>query len=166
MANLEGSCIGLAANSGTLTVEIHLSPDAPQEVIQRIQALVVDSPSDQEIPRDQPGVVDGKYRPKPAASSYSSVNAVPQRLKLIPVEGKTGKPSLMATLAVLLIVCQITYYVSGTADHTIEFIELYQRYIQETKVNGSVVPIDQVKKTIKTEEHPQTTPSAISSEGD
>ena len=67
--------------------------------------------------------------------------------------------------------------VSGTADHTIEFIELYQRYIQETKMNDSVVPIDQAKQAIKNAERSQPTPKnehhensgtprAISSEGD
>jgi hypothetical protein len=92
----------------------------------------------------------------PAASSSSSANVLPRFIKLIPVESKTGKPSL-ASLAVLLLVFQISYYVSGTADHVIQFLEHYRGYF-ETKIDGLVVPIDQAKQTIQNAEHPQLTP--------
>ena len=175
MVNLEGSCIIKAANSGTL--EIHLSPTTPQVVIQQILALVV-APQEREgrIHNATVAINTGitvKASADVQASSFSSADF---QVRLIPVEGKTGKPSLMSTLAVLLLVAELAFYVSGTADHTIQFLEHYRSYFQ-TKINGSVVPIDQAKETIKNAERAQTTPqnehpekstnpSAISSEGD
>jgi|SRR5271165_314112 len=169
MVDFGGSCITKAANSGTLTVEIHLSPTTPQQVIQELKALVVDSPAESATVRIQARgsiTVTGQVHPRLAPD-------IP--ITLIPDEGKTGKPSLMATLAVLLCLSTIAYNVTGTADNILQFLEHYRSYFQ-TKVNGSVVPIDQAKETIKNAE-PQPTPkkehleksgdpSAISSEGD
>lgn len=175
MVNLGGPGTIKAANSGTLTVEIRLSPDTPQEVIQQILALVV-APEKTEgrIIGAKVGieagvsVVASPEIVKAGASSSSSANF---QVRLVPAEGKTGKPSLMATLAVLLIISQITYHVSGTADHTIQFLEHYRSYFR-TKIDGFVVPMDKVKQTIKNatpkNEHPEKSvnPSAILSEGD
>jgi hypothetical protein len=173
MVDLEGFCVGEAANSGTLTVEIHLSPTTPQIVIQQILALVVAPESEGRIIEAKVGIEAGtsvKASPEVQASSFSSADI---KIRLLPVEGKKSKASLMTTLAVLLIVSQITYHVSGTADHTLQFLEHYRSYFQ-TKINGSVVPIDQAKETIKnaepTPKNEQSEKSgnlpAFSSEGD
>jgi hypothetical protein len=167
MADLQGSCIIKSANSGTLTVEIHLSPTTPQVVIQQILALVV-------APQEREGRI---HNATVAINAGITVKASPDiQVKLIPVEGKTGKWSLPSGLRVLLFVVELAFYVSGTADQTIQFLDHYRSYFQ-TKVNGSVVPIDQAKETIKNAEQPQPTPkneqpeksgnpSATSSEGD
>lgn len=178
MVDLGGTARAKFAGSGTLSVvEIHLSQDTPQEVIQQILALVVDSSEEQETPTDQPAVVDGVLRIKGvAASSFSSADVQPSSVRLIPVESKTGKASLMASLAVILCLSTITFNVTGTADNILQFLEHYRTYFH-TKVDGLVVPIDQAKQTIQNAEHPQPTPknehpeksgnpSAILSEGD
>ena len=70
--------------------------------IQQILALVVASSQEQETPRGQPGIVDGiSIGPMPAASSTSSANVL-LTLKLTPVDPKTDKPSLLASLGVSL----------------------------------------------------------------
>jgi hypothetical protein len=158
MVDLEGTCIVKASNSGMLIViEIYLSPTTPPQEIEKIKGFV-------------------------AASSHSSANVQPTTLvKLTPVDPKTDKPSLLASLGVTLgvwvLIAELAFYVSGTAKHLIEFIELYQQHIQETQMNGSAVPIDQAKQAIKNAELSQPTPKnehheksgnppAISSEGD
>jgi hypothetical protein len=150
-----------------ITVEIHLSPDAPQEAIQQILALVVDSPTATSAAVRVEGkgtiTVTGEIHPR-----YVQV-------QLVPFDAK-AKFLVTGPIALLLVFAQIAYYVAGTADHTVQFLEHYRSYFQ-TKINGSVVPIDQAKETIKNAEHPQLTPKnehheksgdppAISSEGD
>ena len=175
MVDLGGSCIIKAVNSGTLTVEIRLSPDAPQEIIQELLALVVAPSTNAGATVVQPAE-SGKVRIQLRAGAISSGEVQARLVKLIPAEGKTGKLSIMATLAVLLCLSTILYNVTGTAENILQFLEHYRSYFQ-TKVNGSVVPIDQAKETIKNAEQPQPTPrnehpekstdpSAISSDGD
>jgi hypothetical protein len=124
---------------------IRLSPDTPQEVIQQILALVVP-------PQEREGRIHNatvaintaitvKASPDVQASFFSSADV---KVTLIP-QAKTVKASFMGSLAVLLIITQLAYYVSGTADHTVQFLEHLKPHIRETKIDGSVVPFDQVK---------------------
>lgn len=131
MVDLEGSCTAQPANSGTLlTVEIYLSPTTPQQVIQEIKARVVDSPTNAETPLDQPGVVDGIYRPMPAASSHSSANVHPHFqldpsivLKTVPsIELKAGKSSLGFGVRTFLIAAGCIYQVTCAAVYTVPLI--------------------------------------------
>ena len=152
-----------------ITIEIHLSLATPEQVILDIEALVVDSPTIAETPIDQPGEVLWILRPGAVGSFLTSGYVHPRlvpsiQLTTVPsIEIKTGRHFGLRTF---LILSGIIYHVTGAAVYTVQLIEKQQPHIQETKINGSVVPIDEVKKTIKNEERPQTTPSATSSGGD
>jgi hypothetical protein len=141
-----------------ITIEIHLSLATPQQVIQEIKAFVVDSPAIAETHAAPPKASSGILRVQVRGSAIFSGYVRPRLVRLIPVGDKTDKPSLVTSFAVLLYVVQLAYYVSGTADgtadYTIQFLEQYQRYFRETKIDGLVVPFDQVKKAIQTEERP------------
>jgi hypothetical protein len=91
---------------------IRLSPDTPQEVIQQILALVVP-------PQEREGRIHNatvaintaitvKASPDVQASFFSSADV---KVTLIP-QAKTVKASFMGSLAVLLIITQLAYYVS------------------------------------------------------
>jgi hypothetical protein len=177
MVDFGGTARPKFAGSGTLTViEIHLSQDAPQETIQELKALVVGPPGNGGAHVVQP-IEGATLRIQVRGVAITSGDIRPRLLvRLTPVDATTSKPSLIASLALLLVVFQITYYVSGTADHVIQFLDHYRDYFQ-TKIDGFVVPIDQAKETIKNAERSQPTqknehheksgnPSAISSEGD
>jgi hypothetical protein len=168
MVDLEGSCIGKAANSGTLSViEIRLSPTAPQEVIQQILALVVDpsTKTSAAVRVEAKGTitVTGEVHPR-----YGQV-------QLVPFDAK-AKLIFAGSMALLLWLSTVSYNVTGTADNILKFLEDYRNYL-ETKKDGSVVPIDQAKETIKNAERSKPTPknehheksgspSVITSKGD
>jgi hypothetical protein len=168
MADLEGSCIIKAANSGTLTVEIHLSPDAPRLVIQELKALVVDSPA------------ESATQGTPARGSFTVTGeAHPRLVKLIPVGGETGNES--SWLKLIVDAVSIPYYVVWTGVGVLTFLGLLQPHIKDIKeaVTGFNVSFEQLVERVKAleEEQPQPTPknehpeksgdpSAISSEGD
>jgi hypothetical protein len=165
MVEFGGSCIGKAANSGTLTVEIHLSPTTPQVVIQQILALVVDSPTETSAAVH--------IKAKGAITVTGEVHPRYVQVQLVPFDAKA---KLILTGSIALFLSTVAYNVSGTALNILEFLEHYREYF-ETRINGSVVPIDQAKETIKNAERSQPTanneqseksgnPPAISSQGD
>jgi hypothetical protein len=180
MVDFGGTCIGKAANSGTLTVGIRLSPTTPLEVIQQIRALVVDSPPNTETPIDQPAVMDGILRIKAAGSAITSGHVQPRFVRLIPVDATTSKGSSWVKLIVDAV--SIPYYVVWTGVGILTFLGLIQPHIQEIKeaVTGLTVPFEQlIERVTKTldEEQPQPTPknehqeksgspSVITSKGD
>ena len=148
-----------------ITIEIHLSPDSPPEVIQQILALASAPPKRKGTIHNATVAIKTGISLLPSADLHASaLSSSDIKVRLIPVEPKTDKASSIGSLAVLLIVAaslaqfaQFTYNVSGTADYIIQFLEHYKSYF-ETKIDGSVVPIDQAKKTIKNAEASQTTP--------
>jgi hypothetical protein len=176
MVDFAGSCIAKAANSGTLTVGIRLSPTTPEEIIQQIRALVVDSASDKEIPIDQQAAVDGIVRIKAAARSTSSASV--NLVKLIPVDAATSKDSSWLRLIDIASISYVVTIVVGT----VQLLIWLQPHIEEIReaVTGLTVPFEQLVERVTkslSEEQPQPTPKneppeksgnppAISSQGD
>jgi hypothetical protein len=165
---------------------IRLSPDTPQETIQRILALVV-APEKKEgrIHNATVAINTGisvttapdVYRPMVAASSYSSANVQPTYVKLIPVdEPRTANES--SWLKLIVDAVSIPYYVVWTGVGILTFLALLQPHIQdiEEAVTGFAVHFEQlmerVTKTLDKEQRQPTPkndpeksgpPSAISS---
>jgi hypothetical protein len=121
---------------------------------------VVNSSEEQEIPRGQPGIVDGIYRPMPAASSSSSANVLPTLIKLIPVESTTSKESSWLKLRIDL---ASIYYVVWIGVGIVQLLVWLQPHIQDIKeaVTDLTVPFEQLMERVANtpdKEHPQPTP--------
>jgi hypothetical protein len=141
-----------------ITIEIHLSPNSPQEVIQLINALAalavaVDSPKRVGTIHNAKVEIDSGVSVLASADvlhnakvgiglGASSLSSADVQVRLTPVETKTGKWPLGFGLRVFLVVAGIAYYVSGTADNTVQFLKNLKPHVRETKIDGSVVPFD------------------------
>jgi hypothetical protein len=171
MVEFGGSAILKAANSGTLTVEIRLSPDAP------LQELLASTNAGAHVVQSADSAT---VRIQARGSIISSGHVQPGLVKLIPVESKTGNES--SWLKLIVDAVSIPYYVVWTGVGILTFLGLLQPHIKDIKeaVTGFNVSFEQlverVTKTLNAEQ-PQPTPkneqpeksgdpSAIPSEGD
>jgi hypothetical protein len=127
-----------------VTFEIRLSQQTPEEVIQELKGLVVDSSAtvlpEEELPgglAETPGAVDL------ASSSRGQIRLIPA------VEHATGKWSIVPSLSILLLVAESGYYVAGSLEQTGRFLDKLKPYIQEATVGDSLMTFEELQKGIK-----------------
>jgi hypothetical protein len=151
MVDFAGTAHLKLVGSGTLSViEIHLSPDTPQDVIQELKGFVVGPP-----PTEGGAKVvesgDGSpiLRIRARGGVITSGNVQPKlELEIVSTqEFETKKWSQRFGIPTFIFAAGVIFHFVSTP--TVEHIEKYRPYVQETKINGSVEPLDEAIKAVR-----------------
>jgi hypothetical protein len=151
MVDFAGTAHPKFVGSGTLSViEIHLSPDTPQEVIQELKGFVVGPPPTEGGAKVAESGDDGPILRVQARGGVITSGNVQPRLELeivSPQEFETKKWSQRFGIPTFIFAAGIIFHIVSTP--TVEYIEKYRPYVQETKINGSVKPLDEAIKAVR-----------------